>query len=775
MAVPQEKSIIEAIETLTSNSQQSELYVGQHFISWLSAIAYVSEWCNLQGFQSRLDRSDRNNNMPAGEYRKLAIVCQHSGKYKKPLAELSLNNNIKENHKTIAKVSKTIRLGCKAHINLSRPEKNNVNQYVFVTTIVNEHCHELNSQLINYTKETALTREMIEDIKFLTLQVRLTITQQRVYLEKKYPERKIQSDILRYEIQKYRPSAKELNRDALNLYEHLLKLKKDDIRWQIFVNFDETKVLRRLLWMSPNQVELWIQYHDVIINDVTCKTNRYDMALSLFVTIDNHNNSRLVCQALIDDETAEAHAWIFECTLLATGGKKQSNETISGGLVPLVFMTDADLAVDAACIKIYQNCYTMHCIFHISQNLHKKFSKLLGNKYSEFLSEFYNARNSLSQERFEQLFTILIEKYEQAAEYLRNLYKTKTYWALCFTSTIFTAAVQSTSRVEGMNAVLKREILNSNTSLLQLAEVIHRRHKEEEKQKEFAFWKTVIPCVVDLQTASFLFSAIEALIKKYLTTPLYNLQVQEINQSVYYKCEQFELNQIDMFEQISEVIDTGFLEDLPDERKACIKSIFYHVNQREIKEIWGISVQNTQKFKHFILLMNNSAHLCSCLATVTREIVCRHYFSLMMHTHTAMFHIQLIRPRWYKNRDLDGKHEPFVFAAKFQDTELLKQPEINQEIFYLTALIQNNVDKWEQISKSTLDEKLFFGKVMGMAKKVTLKAVEKKDERIFEIFQRYLDELNDFEDELNSEIDTDDEANENSLQLQNPIKKPRKG
>ncbi|CAG8771650.1 21376_t:CDS:2, partial [Rhizophagus irregularis] len=145
---------------------------------------------------------------------------------------------------------------------------------------------------------------------------------------------------------------------------------------------------------------------------------------------------------------------------------------------------------------------------------------------------------------------------------------------------------------------------------------------------------------------------------------------QEINQSVYYKCEQFELNQIDMFEQISEVIDTGFLEDLPDERKAY----------------------------------------------------------------------------------LDGKHEPFVFAAKFQDTELLKQPEINQEIFYLTALIQNNVDKWEQISKSTLDEKLFFGKVMGMAKKVILKA-----------------------DELNSKIDIDDEANENSLQLQNPIKKPRKG
>ena len=85
------------------------------------------------------------------------------------------------------------------------------------------------------------------------------------------------------------------------------------------------------------------------------------------------------------------------------------------------------------------------------------------------------------------------------------------------------------------------------------------------------------------------------------------------------------------------------MKDLSDERKAYAKSIFCYVNQKDIKEILGISIQNTQKFKHFILLMNNLAHLCSCLATVTREIVCQHYFNLMIHIHTAMFHIQLIR------------------------------------------------------------------------------------------------------------------------------------
>ncbi len=83
----------------------------------------------------------------------------------------------------------------------------------------------------------------------------------------------------------------------------------------------------------------------------------------------------------------------------------------------------------------------MHYIYYIGQNLYKKLSKLLGEKYLEFLCKFYNTRNSLNQERFEQLFIKLVKKYEQTADYLKMLYKTKTYWTLCFTSTIFTAAI----------------------------------------------------------------------------------------------------------------------------------------------------------------------------------------------------------------------------------------------------------------------------------------------------------------------------------------------
>ena len=49
--------------------------------------------------------------------------------------------------------------------------------------------------------------------------------------------------------------------------------------------------------------DLWLKFHDVIIHDNTLKTNRYEIALSLFVAVDNNYKTRIVVQALIKYET----------------------------------------------------------------------------------------------------------------------------------------------------------------------------------------------------------------------------------------------------------------------------------------------------------------------------------------------------------------------------------------------------------------------------------------------------------------------------------------
>ena len=80
-----------------------------------------------------------------------------------------------------------------------------------------------------------------------------------------------------------------------------------------------TGSLTHLFWMTPEQQILWLRYHDVIMHDNTCKTNRYNCPLSLFVTQDNNLKTQIVAQAIVDDESQFSYVWFFQCVKEATG------------------------------------------------------------------------------------------------------------------------------------------------------------------------------------------------------------------------------------------------------------------------------------------------------------------------------------------------------------------------------------------------------------------------------------------------------------------------
>jgi len=140
--------------------------------------------------------------------------------------------------------------------------------------------------------------------------------------------------------------------------------------------------------MSPTQIAFWLEYYDVILNDNTAKTNCYQMPLLLFLAVDNNTRSRLVAQALVSDETTESYKWILECTKNATMAE------------PLVFVTDADPAMDAAISQTYETTYPIHCIFYISENLPKNTKSKLSDQYENFVRDFYQCRNSLCEDLF---------------------------------------------------------------------------------------------------------------------------------------------------------------------------------------------------------------------------------------------------------------------------------------------------------------------------------------------------------------------------------------
>ncbi|PKC52241.1 hypothetical protein RhiirA1_481964 [Rhizophagus irregularis] len=75
---------------------------------------------------------------------------------------------------------------------------------------------------------------------------------------------------------------------------------------------------------------------------MTTKTNRYEMAISLFVDIDSNFKTKILAQALIKYETLADYKWILQCTLEATSN-----------LSPVVLFTDGDLAMLGAVQMTY--------------------------------------------------------------------------------------------------------------------------------------------------------------------------------------------------------------------------------------------------------------------------------------------------------------------------------------------------------------------------------------------------------------------------------------
>ena len=89
------------------------------------------------------------------------------------------------------------------------------------------------------------------------------------------------------------------------------------------------------------------------------------------------------------------------------------------------------------------------------------------------------------------------------------------------------------------------------------------------------------------------------------------------------------------------------------------------VKKEQITSMWAVSVGNKCVEKHFVILLTNNSHYCSCLSLINRGIVCRHYFQIMLRSPMAKFHLRLIPSRWYyKNKD--PSKEPFLVASKFE-------------------------------------------------------------------------------------------------------------
>jgi len=248
--------------------------------------------------------------------------------------------------------------------------------------------------------------------------------------------------------------------------------------WYYQARYDSEDHLVSLIWMSPDQRELFWRYGDVVVNDTTCQTNRLGMKLNCSVIVDSKFKTRLIACALTRQEIIVDYIWIL--AHLSLGG---------GGRVPKV-LVDEDPAMDVACPETFKQTHVVNCVWHINKNIAIHLRRPLGNeRFKTFMEFFSDAREALTPCAFEVIWGQLTAHCggqaaqgngaEKVRKYVARLYARRFHWAGPWVLASFTAGMRSTQRVEMTHHLIKMLNVNSNTSLVDLFSAISMKVQNE--------------------------------------------------------------------------------------------------------------------------------------------------------------------------------------------------------------------------------------------------------------------------------------------------------
>ncbi|RIB27241.1 hypothetical protein C2G38_2029558 [Gigaspora rosea] len=93
----------------------------------------------------------------------------------------------------------------------------------------------------------------------------------------------------------------------------------------------------------------------------------------------------------------------------------------------------------------------------------------------------------------------------------------------------------------------------------------------------------------------------------------------------------------------------GYLEDEYDALQASLENLLNMVNREDILETWKVFLfdYHSHSHPHYVILLRDNMHLCTCLYIISNGFYCRHFFSVFKMSRNAKFDIKLISKRWY--------------------------------------------------------------------------------------------------------------------------------
>ncbi|CAB5360724.1 unnamed protein product [Rhizophagus irregularis] len=336
-----------------------------------------------------------------------------------------------------------------------------------------------------------------------------------------------------------------------------------------------------------------------------------------------------------------------------------------------------------------------------------------------------------------------------------------TSWALCYTHRSFNAGIQSTSRVESYNALIKRSV-RSSTILFELDTEIQLQLDKEEQFERLEEQSHKNPTVGLPNIVNRFFKQIDVIIKKYFTPRILKIQHSQMNESLLYRTKRIkdwkdllnhELNFIDKeFNLIKKtsMVDQGYDSDLMDESG----SVDQGYDSDPMEEASNIEFAED----NYESVLSN---LASLITYIDQESI-----------HEAMFHVGLIPNRWYIDITYEFQKEAAIIVCNNAsgDSEVVYEHQIETNFNMLNEIRHTQV--FSETVKKNLSNQAKYSQGLGYAMKALNLALENGCENeLNRLLQHW---IKDKEKEIY--VNQENESNkENLSNISNPYKTRTKG
>ncbi|XP_077232592.1 protein FAR1-RELATED SEQUENCE 5-like [Tasmannia lanceolata] len=267
-----------------------------------------------------------------------------------------------------------------------------------------------------------------------------------------------------------------MGREAVIVAEHFQKKRSEDPNFFFSMELDEVGNLRSMFWADARARTAYLTFTDVIVFDVTYKTNRYQMPFAPFTGVNHHRQSALFGCALLADEKEEKFTWLFEQWLRCMFGK-----------APGCIITDMDGAMRNAIQSVFPSTRHRFCYWHIKKHLVEHipaFRDPTSDFEKDYSHWFY--RKTISDSEME--WKKMVQKYNIGEkDWIAKMWESRSHWVPVYFRGTFTAGMVSSSRSESINAFFDG-FVNQNTTLQEFVQQYDRAlvaRRKSESQEDF--------------------------------------------------------------------------------------------------------------------------------------------------------------------------------------------------------------------------------------------------------------------------------------------------